>query len=354
MFDELLNFSKTKLQDVDTYRPLPENQLARAAVTRLNPSRQTGFSGSITVIYGPSGIGKTHLARSTLKELVQRNPKWKFAFASTKRLCELMQQAEESQSLAEFLDQCRSLDLVICEDLQWLEEFPTLQPLFLMLIEVLEEGFTRILITSQKPVGEIRGLDQRLVSRCHGGLCVSMPMLSLDSRVQLVQTWFREMKLPILKPFAAAVQCFAGRLPVTPRELKQAVQDLAAKQTRKPTAIDVAYLERWLGKNHRTPRLSFEMIVRQVALEFGVNPSEIRSRSRQQGLAVPRQCAMWLARELTGQPLDKIGSYFDRSHTTVSHSLSRLNELLPTIPSVHQQIQNLRKRLNELPREECG
>jgi chromosomal replication initiator protein len=179
-------------------------------------------------------------------------------------------------------------------------------------------------------------------------------MLSFDSRLQLAQHWLREFKLPILKPFAASARFLSERLPVTPRELRQTIVDLAVRQSRHPSPIDVVYLERWLEKENRSPRLSFEAIVSQVAKEFGVEPSELRSRSRQQGLAVPRQCAMWLARELTGRPLDQIGDYFDRSHTTVSHSLSRLNELLPTIPSLRQQVQKLRQQLKELPREDCA
>ncbi len=354
MFEELLKTSKSALQGVDTYLSFAENRLGQAAVTRLHPSRQAALFGSITLIYGPSGVGKTHLALSTLNESTRRHPRLKFAYATVKSLCDMMQMAEERQSLAELLEQFQTLDVLVCEDLHELEQNPMSQPWFVMLIESLGESLTQILMTSRKPAGEIRPLDQRLVSRCHGGLCVSMPLPSLESRVQLFQHWFRELRLPILKPFVASARFLAERLPLTPRELRKAVQDLAARQSRRPTPIDVAYLERWLNKEDRTPRLSFEAIVFQVAQEFGVEPTEIRSRSRQQGLAVPRQCAMWLARELTGRPLEQIGEYFDRSHTTVSHSLSRLKELMPTIPSLRQQVHKLQQRLKELPREDCA
>jgi chromosomal replication initiator protein len=354
MFEQLLAASQTAIDDVDTYLPLDENQLGRAAVTRLHASRRATISGSITLIHGPSGIGKTHLALSTLKDLARRHSRLKFAIASIQELCELMQAADENRSLAEFLEQCQSLDVLVCEDLTWLTDAPFFQPLFVMLIETLERGLTQVLITSQKPPGELHPLDQRLVSRCHGGLCVRLPMLSLDSRVQFLQQLFQSRRLPILKPFAAAARYLAERLPVTPRELHQAVSELARLQIQHPTPIDVPYLERWLAEGTRTPRLSFDAIVLQVANEFGVAASDLRSRSRHHGLSIPRQCAMWLARELTGRPLDQIGQYFDRSHTTVSHSLSRLKELLPSAPSLRQQVQKLRMQLNELPREDCA
>ena len=354
MFEELLISSQSMLQGVDTYLSLAENRMARAAVTRLHSSRQPGLVGSITLVSGAEGIGKTHLARWTLLDLTRKHAGLQFVYASVQTLCETMQHAAESQMLAEFLEKCRMLDVIVCEDIHWLEHAPSLQPWFLMLIETLEEELTQILITSRKPIGELDRIDQRLVSRCHGGLCVCLPMLTLDGRVKLLQHWFQELRLPILKPFAASAQYLAERLPIPPRELRQAVVDLADLQSRQPAAIDVNYLQRWLTKGNRTPRLSFETILVQVASEFGVAPDEIRSRSRHQGMAVPRQCAMWLARELTGRPLEQIGEYFDRSHTTVSHSLSKLSELLPTAPSLRQQVQKLREQLKELPLEDCA
>ena len=84
MFDELLGASQTAIRNVDTYLSFPENQLARAAVTRLYSSRRTALFGSITLIHGPVGVGKTHLTLSALKELNRRHPETKFAYTSVK------------------------------------------------------------------------------------------------------------------------------------------------------------------------------------------------------------------------------------------------------------------------------
>lgn len=354
MFEELVILSHTALQGVDTYLPLNENRLARAAITRLKTVRESKTSGSLTLISGPQGIGKSHLARWTLSEMYGRDRQLLFIYSSVREICEGMQRAAEQKSLADFLEKCRALDVVVCEDLEWLEEAPSLQGHFLTLLETLEEELTQVLLTSRKPVGELHQLDHRLISRCHGGLCVNLPLLCLESRIHLLQHWFQELQLPILKPFSAAARFMAERLPLPPKELRQAVLDLADLQSRQPALIDIKYLERWLSDDLKPPRLSFEEIVLRVAAEFGVDAQEIRSRSRQNGLAVPRQCAMWLARELTGRPLEQIGEYFDRSHTTVSHSLSKLNELLPSVPSLRQQVQKLRQQLKELPAEECA
>lgn len=355
MFETLLHQSKSAIQGVDTYLAFPENRLARAAMMRLSTARgSSNLSGSITMVYGPTGVGKSHLAKWTMKTIVHQRAKTKFLIASSRTVGELLRQADERQQLAELLEEFQALDILVCEELDWLEMNPDLQPLFVMLIEALEEASTQVLLTAIKPVGQIRGLDQRIVSRCHGGLCVPITPPGLESRTQLFQHWFRELHLPIMKPYVDSASFLAERLPLAPRELRHVVLALQSRQARKGFPIDVGYLERFLTKDDRAPRLSMDFIVDQVAHEFGVSSADIRSRSRQQHLAVPRQCAMWLARELTGRPLEQIGEYFDRSHTTVSHSLSRLEEQMPEAPSLRQQVRKLRKQLKELPREDCA
>lgn len=355
MFDELLSQSRFALRSVDTYLSLPENRLARAAATRIDTSRaRLTLPTSLTLIHGPSGVGKSHLALSALAAVHRRNPKLRFVCTTTQVICHVLRFANDQNSLAELLEQFQSLDVLICEDLECLEQDPAAQSLFVMLIETLEQGATRILLTSSKPIREIASLDQRLVSRCHGGLSVALPVLDVKSRFLLIQHWLKELKLPLAKSADSVSRFLAEQLPRSPRELLNSVRALAKHHSQKPVSIDIAYLERWLIKDTNTPRLSFETIVHVVAREFRVNETDIRSRSRQQRLALPRQCAMWLARKLTNRPLEQIGEYFDRSHTTVAHSLNRLEEQMPAIPALRQQVQKLRKQLKDLPREDCA
>jgi chromosomal replication initiator protein len=360
MLSELIASSRLAIQAVDTYLTFPENQFARAAMIRIGRPRDPSINatsrnlGTLTVVSGPPGSGKSHLVRATLNRILKENPALRYVFVSSEHLSQQLEAADYQQSLADFLDEFRSLDILVCEDLERLESNPDAQQRLLMLVEILEKEFTDVLFTSKRPVGELHSIDQRLVSRCHGGLCVAMPFVGLESRTRLVQHWFQEFKLPILRPLSAAARFFAERLPLSPRDLRHMIVELTISQKRRPQPIDVAYLERWLNRHDRSPRLSLDSIVTQVAREFGVEAADIRSKSRNHVITVPRQCAMLLARELTGRPLDKIGKFFHRSHTTVSHSMSRLNQLLPRSPSLREQVAKLRKQLQELPLEDCG
>jgi chromosomal replication initiator protein len=151
------------------------------------------------------------------------------------------------------------------------------------------------------------------------------------------------------------MEWLAERWPVSPRRLELLMTRLIEHCQRRPAIVDVPFLERWFSEDQPTANLSLDVITAAVAREFGIQPDDLRSRSRQPGLIVPRQCAMYLARKLTGRPLEFIGQYFGaRTHTTVSHCLSRLKELLPHAPTLRQQVQRLQRRIAESQREDCA
>jgi chromosomal replication initiator protein len=263
--------------------------------------------------------------------------------------------ADAQQNLADVLELFERLNLVVCDDLQDLEGRTDRQELLLELIDGLRQNATHILMTSRKLPGELRDFSPRWVSRCHGGLCAALPGLGRESRVEFISRFVQVRHLPFIEPVGPSIGWLADRWTVPPAQIVMLLDRLAVSCQRRSAVIDIPYLERWLAEETPAEILSLDAIVAVVASEFGIAPEELRSRSRQPGLIVPRQCAMFLAREFTGRPLEFIGQYFgDRTHTTVSHSLSRLKALLPNAPTLRQQVQRLRKRLAESRREDCA
>lgn len=356
MFDVLVARSQSFIKSAELHVLLPEQAFVRAALSRLSgSSRRANAGGSLTYLAGPVGIGKSFLAHHAIRDARRRHPKLRFLVATAEELADLLTAADEQQDLADLLEQFDQLDLLICEDLQALEGDAARQDRLLELADRLCRGSTHVLITGRKLPGELREFSSRWVSRCHGGLCVTLPSLSSQSRAELISQLAQSRHLPFTEPVARTTDWLAERWAVSPREIVSLMNRLVVHCQRNPAVIDVPFLERWLSQDSPAVLLSFDAITTVVASEFGIGPDELRSRSRQQGLIVPRQCAMFLAKELTGRSLDLIGHYFgDRSHTTVSHGLSRLKELLPTAPTLRQQIQRLRKRLAEVRREDCA
>lgn len=356
MFDALVARSHSLLATPELFVPLSEHAFAWAALSRLGQRNLvSGGSGSLTFLCGLEGIGKSFLARCAVRDIRRQQPKLVSAIATADELATLLQTANDQQYIAEFLEEFVRLKILICDDLQALEGQDDRQLLLLELVDLLSRNSGHVLVTSRKLPGELRAFSPRWISRCHGGLCTTLPNLGRDSRVELLTRLAQSRDLPLAQPAEATIQWLADRQAVSPRELVTLVDQISHQSARRSALVDIPFLKRWLFDAEPTQSLTLDAIASLVASEFGIEPADLRSRSRQPGLIVPRQCAMLLAREVTGRPLEFIGTFFgDRTHTTVSHSLSRLKELLPHAPTLRQQVQRLRKRIAELRREDCA
>lgn len=375
MFDALVARSQSLIASAERFVSLPEQAYAWAALSRLSGRHhQSNTVGGLTFLSGPEGSGKSFLARHAVREVRRQQPRLIVAMAGASELAAALVDADQQQSLADQLEQFMRLNLLICDDLQQLEGKSEHQRLLLELIDQLGQQGTHVLLTCRKLPGELRDFSQRWVSRCHGGMCASIPVLGRDSRVlflsRLIQTGSagtdtrrpvslerraEQNSLAFAEPVQPTIDWLADHGPASPRDIVALLDRLNEQTHKRPSLIDIPLLERWMSEEHPVEIVSLDSIVAVVASEFGIEPAELRSRSRHQSLIVPRQCAMFLARELTQRPLEFIGHYFgERTHTTVSHCLSRLKELLPNAPTLRQQVQRLRKRLAELRREDCA
>ena len=374
MFDALVARSQSVIATAELFVPLPEQAFACAAMSRLSVRHPSNAVGGLTYLSGPEGSGKSFLARNAIREARRQQPKLVFAIAGAYDLAEALVRVDQSQSLADLLEQFTRLNLLVCDDLQLLEGKPEHQRLLLELMDQLSQQGTHLLITCRKLPGELRDFSPRWVSRCHGGLCTSLPNLSRDSRIlflgRLIETGgsgnsrrlsaaeqrrAEHCPLTFAEPVQPTIEWLADHGPASPRDIVTILNRLGEHSLKRPSLIDVPFLQQWMSETLPAEIISLDSIVAEVANEFGIEPAELRSRSHHQSLIVPRQCAMFLARELTQRPLEFIGQYFgERTHTTVSHCLSRLKELLPNAPTLRQQVQRLQKRITELRREDCA
>jgi chromosomal replication initiator protein len=326
----------------DPFVVLPENQLAHAAAFRLVETA-AGAPQQLTCLYGPSGVGKTHLAQHVLVAALRQRRSAKCLFISARELAVYLADVTAQTTLLDFYAEASRWEILVCEDLEELRLHDRLQQLWLGLIEHLLNGSTRVLVTCTRNTDEPWGLSARIVNRCHGGFCTALRPLGVPSKELILEQFAQSMQL-VLPPDVRGK--LAERGSGLPGELRQTLTRLDEFARKNKSLLTSELVERSLPQQLPRNGPTLEQVVTLVAAEFELTVEELKSASRQAHLVLPRQCAMLLARQLTGLPLEAIGRFLgNRSHTTVSHGCSRLEELLPTAPKLRKQMARLRQRL---------
>lgn len=350
MFAPWLTDPRTTLGAPERLIAFPENQFAQSALQRMVQS-SSGRDGLLTFLHGPAGAGKSHLVRDALHRRLAQSPRTQFLLAGAVDLAEMLAAADELGTWPELMAALGEHAVVVCEDLHELPPLGALQEHLAPLWDQLLDQGKQLIVTSRQPVSAMPGLSLRLASRLHGGLTAAVRLPGVEGRSRLVE-YFADAAG--VKFDHSAVQLAAERLTGSPPEIRSTVESLARRAGRTRHGITAAFLEQLWQQPTELRWHSFEQIVTAVAIEFGLPSSELLSRSRQQALIVPRQVAMSLTRDLTGQSLERIGAFYGRTHTTVAHGCERLQEQLKQSPSLRQQVLSLKRRLQRTPQAECG
>ncbi|HET6426474.1 MAG TPA: helix-turn-helix domain-containing protein [Planctomycetaceae bacterium] len=328
---------------------VPEFQFPLAAVQRLAHARRDAERcGQLTCLMGPRGSGKSHLARHAVRLAVQLQPRLRWGWLTAVEWRDALTEATRTGQLPELLHECGRLQLVVCEDLDRALDDPPTGDLLVGWLDALRSRDVRVLITSSQSTGQLDRLPPRLISRLHSGLTARIAPLSDASRQDFWQqlTATKPLRIP-----REAWTLISRQTETTALSLVSAWNRIEQGQRRETVPPTLANIERWLEAPVEAPTLTLAEIAQDVAEAFQVTLTGLRSESRQQALLLPRQCAMYLAREVARWPLEAIGNYFGhRTHTSVSHSCKRLKELVDRSPTLREQVQRLAEQL----RTRCG
>jgi chromosomal replication initiator protein len=319
---------------------LPENRLAYTAATAWGKSdAETGP----VYLYGPSGIGKSHLTERVLRRIAAAEPKLVLKQFTASQFAAELTEAIGKGSVRKLQKGYRDVDVVVVEDLQALERLPESQQQLLTLIDFWTAHGIRMLFTARKAPGELEDFSAKLTSRFRSGVCAALRPFSGESRRQLVAHFAqgRGMILPV-----DVIEHLARESGGSPRELVGLILRLDAYGKQSRSKVNLALVKKYLQGDPQPLPISLAEIVRATCRHFGIAASHIRSNRRLQVCVLPRQCAMYLAREMTAEHLAKIGAYFSgRDHSTVVRACQRIESLLPDDPELRRHLAQIRTRL---------
>jgi chromosomal replication initiator protein len=315
------------------------NQLATAAARAVAESPARMYNPLF--IYGGVGLGKTHLMHALGHVLLGRDATRRVAYVSSEWFTNDLIASIQDGRMSDFRRRYREIDLLLIDDVHFLGEKERTQEEFFHTFNALYEAQRQIVLTSDRPPKEIPGLEERLVSRFEWGLVADIRSPDLETRVAILRKKAEEGEISIADE---VLEYIARNCRSNVRELEGAVIKLLAYSSLTQRDITSELAREALGgvlapEGERTP----EAIRKRVAETFGVPVENMVSRRRTKEVTVPRQVAMYLMRELLDLPLAQIGNHFGgRDHSTVIHSVAKVEQDLETDPALRERIDALR------------
>ncbi|HEX6924007.1 MAG TPA: chromosomal replication initiator protein DnaA [Longimicrobiaceae bacterium] len=300
-------------------------------------------------LYGGVGLGKTHLMHAIGHAIAAKSPEKRVVYISSERFTNELVNAIQEGTMAEFRRAYRQIDLLLVDDIQFLEGKERTQEEFFHTFNALYDAQRQIVLTSDRPPKEI-GLEDRLISRFEWGMVADIKPPDFETRVAILRNRVEEDGLEI-SSMEEVLEFIARHCTSSVREIEGAVIKLLAYSslTRREITLDLAR-EVLGGVLRAAPedaeQVSPDLVRRKVAEEWKVSPEALQSPKRTKTLTVPRQVAMYLIKELFDLSLVEIGRLFGgRDHSTVIHSITKVEEELQTNPELAARVEQLRRQL---------
>jgi chromosomal replication initiator protein DnaA len=328
------------------------NELAAAAAHAV--AQSPGRVYNPLFLYGSTGVGKTHLMQAVAHETLERNPSTRVTYVGTEQFMNELIASMRDRTGHAFRQRYRETDLLLIDDVHFLKGKEATQEEFFHTFNALYEAGRQIVLTSDRPPSEIVGLEARLLSRFQWGMVADIDLPDFEHRVAILKQKAQQDHLEMTIP-EEVIRFIAENIRSNVRELEGSIIKLLAYASLRHEEITTEVAREALRDKLRiselnAPSESSELTVpaiqHAVAKEWGVTVDGLRSKTRTKTLTVPRQIAMYLARELLGTQLVEIGHAFGgRDHSTVIHSLEKVQANISEDPALKQRIGNLQKVL---------
>jgi chromosomal replication initiator protein len=326
------------------------NRFAHAAALAVAEAPAQAYNPLF--IYGGTGLGKTHLLQAIGHYVRQHSRRLTTRYVPSETFMNEFIDAvrDRGARIEGFKRRYRNYDILLVDDIQFIEGKERIQEEFFHTFNSLYEGGAQIVLSSDRSPREIATLEERLRSRFEWGLLTDIQAPDLETRIAILRKRVETEGLAIDDP--EVLTFIAGRVSANIRELEGALTRVVAfsSLTDRPLSVELAedVLRDVYPQGEAAPEVTIPRIQEAVSQRFGVTLDELVSPRRSQAVAYPRQVAMYLSRELTDASLPMIGKEFGgRDHTTVIHAKDKITRLIREDRSVYNLVQELTARIKQ-------
>lgn len=302
----------------------PSNRFAFAAAQAVaeNPAK----SYNPFFIYGPVGLGKTHLMQAITHEAQRKNPSLKICYLSSEQFTNELINSIRHHSSEAFRQKYRNVDILLIDDIHFIAGKVSTQEEFFHTFNTLHDHHKQIIICSDRPPKEIANLEERLVSRFAWGLITDIQPPDYETRVAILR---KKLELESVVVPDDVVLFIAQEIKTNIRELEGALIRVVAYALLEDKSITLAVAKQVLKDmvKETIKTISVEMVQKEVAAYYSVTLLDLKTKKRNKNVVLPRQVAMYLARKLTAHSLPEIGAAFGgKDHTTVLHAYKKIEK----------------------------
>lgn len=298
------------------------------------------------LLYGSSGLGKTHLMVSVGNYIYENSPNLKIGYLTTESFMNEFTSAIREKSVDKFTKKYRKLDVLLLDDIQFLEGKEGLQNELFYTFEDIYNRKGQLVFTSDRPITEIKGIEDRLKTRFTAGLSIDMKAPDYETRLAIID---KKLELQRKSISQEIKEFIAKNIQSNVRELEGALLKSLnyAELMNKPLTLD---LVKELLSDSLTSQSSnvvtVDSIQKTIADFYNISIADLKSSKRNKSIAGPRHIAVWLCKKLTEYSLSDIGEEFGgRDHTTIMSSIRKIDDLLKTDSSTNDTVKLLEKQI---------
>jgi len=321
------------------------NEFAVAAAFSI--SNKPGSQYNPLMIYGGVGLGKTHLMQAIGNNIYRVTPSMKIMYTSGPDFTTNFVQSIKTNRIHNFENFYKSLDILVVDDVQFLEGKESTQDSFFQIFNSLYQLKKQIVLSCDKPPHQLEGLEERLITRFQWGLTVDIQPPDLETRIAILNKKCEKEGIVISYE---VLEFIAINIKDNIRSLEGCLKSIIfdSELTKSPVSLDLAKRNvlKFGGIKNRKHNIDIGLIISAVSRFFNIDESFLRLKSKQQEIVHARHTAMYLSKELTSSSLQTIGAHFGgRNHATVIHACRCIEKFINTDSSFKDKLEQIREVL---------
>ncbi len=330
----------------DTFIVGRSNEFAYAACKAVATDAESTYNPLF--IYGPSGLGKTHLVTAIKHEIMAHDPSKNVIYVTGEAFGNELILAIDKKDTSVFHNKYRNADVLIVDDIQFFSGKERMQEEFFHTFNKLHSEGKQIVITSDKPPRDLQTLEERIRNRFEWGLIADISVPDFETRYAIIR---RKAELLDLKIPDEVTEFIATRLKTNIRQLEGAVKKLKALKmlaNSSPTISMAQSVIRDILTDDQPIPITVEKVIAEVANVYGITPDDIRSSKRTAQISTARKVAAYVVREVTGMPLAVIGTEFGgRDHSTIVYAINNVSAAIKKDENMKNLVEDIIKDIRD-------